>query len=63
MVKKNKKTELFGLNLLPEQNEKEKYTPQHFINKAEIDKKIKNIKISTEPINKQIPNSFWKDYF
>lgn len=63
MVKKNKKAELLSLNSLPTQNEKDKYNPKYFVNNAEIDKIIKNIKISTEPINKQIPNSFWKNYF
>tara|TARA_B100000674_G_C37679884_1_gene841016 strand:+ start:668 stop:859 length:192 start_codon:yes stop_codon:yes gene_type:complete len=63
MVKKNNKSELLTLDILPEQDKKSKFISKKFIEKEIIDKKIKEAKINTEPINKQIKNSFWKDYF
>ena len=63
MGKKNNKTELLQLNSLPKQNDKAKYELKQIISKEELEKKINNIVITKEPINKQIPNSFWKEYF
>jgi len=67
MVKKNKENKPLDVELsldsLPKQNKKTKYEYNQIITKDELENKIKNIKISTEPINKQIPKSFWKDYF
>lgn len=63
MGKKNNQTELLQLNSLPKQNDKAKYELKQIISKEELEKKINNIVITKEPINKQIPNSFWKEYF
>ena len=63
MGKKNNQTELLQLNSLPKQNDKAKYKLKQIISKEELEKKINNIVITKEPINKQIPNSFWKEYF
>ena len=67
MVKKNKENKPLDVELsldsLPKQNKKTKYEYNQIITKDELENKIKNIKISTEPINKQIPKSFLKDYF
>ena len=63
MGKKNNQTELLQLNSLPKQNDKAKYKLTQIISKEELEKKINNIVITKEPINKQIPNSFWKEYF
>ena len=63
MGKKNNQTELLQLNSLPKQNDKAKYELKQIISKEELEKKISSIVITKEPINKQIPNSFWKEYF
>ena len=63
MGKKNNKTELLELNSLPKQNDKAKYELKQIITKEELENKINNIVITKEPINKQIPKSFWKEYF
>lgn len=63
MGKKNNQTELLQLNSLPKQNDKAKYELKQIISKEELEKKINDIVITKEPINKQIPNSFWKEYF
>lgn len=63
MGKKNNQTELLQLNSLPKQNDKAKYELKQIISKEELEKKINDIVITKEPINKQIANSFWKEYF
>ena len=63
MGKKNNQTELLELNSLPKQNDKAKYELKQIISKEELEKKINDIVITKEPINKQIANSFWKEYF
>lgn len=63
MGKKNNQTELLQLNSLPKQNDKAKYEFKQIISKEELEKKVNNIVIIKEPINKQISNSFWKEYF
>tara|TARA_B100002019_G_scaffold215700_1_gene188291 strand:- start:464 stop:655 length:192 start_codon:yes stop_codon:yes gene_type:complete len=63
MGKKNNKTELLELNSLPKQNDKAKYELKQIITKEELENKINSIVITKEPINKQIPKSFWKEYF
>lgn len=63
MVKKNNKSELLTINSLPIQNENAKFEPKQIVSKNELDEKIKAIKPNTEPINKQIPKTFWKGYF